>query len=380
MAEIRIPFNRPSFIGNERTYMDQCLAAGHLSGGGGFSRRCCELLEARLGCDRALLTSSCTDALEICGLLLDIGPQDEFIAPSFTFTSTANAFALRGARPVFADVRPDTLNLDERQLDALITPRTRAIIAVHYAGVACAMDEICGLARKRGVAVIEDNAHGIFGKYKGRLLGTIGMLGTLSFHETKSVACGEGGALLVNNTALVERAEIILEKGTNRRQFFRGQTDKYTWVDLGSSYVLADLLASILLAQLEAEAEICSRREDIWHRYQRGLSAWASANGVRQPTIPPDCESSYHLYHLILPNGGARDRLLGRLRELGILGVFHYQALNASPMGQRLGGRIGQCPVSEDVSMRLVRLPMFFSLTNEEQEQVIDAVTGFDRF
>ena len=380
MTDIRIPFNRPTFVGNERRYMDLCLAAGHLSGGGSFSRRCCELLEARLGCNRALLTNSCTDALEMCGLLLDVGPQDEFIVPSFTFTSTANALALRGARPVFADVRPDTLNIDERQLDALITPRTRAVIAVHYAGVACAMDEICELARKRGVAVIEDNAHGIFGRYKGRLLGTIGALSTLSFHETKSVSCGEGGALLVNDPALVERAEIILEKGTNRRQFFRGQTDKYTWVDLGSSYVLADLLASILLAQLEAETEICSRREDIWHRYQRGLSAWASANEVRQPTIPPDCDSSYHLYHLILPNGGARDRLLEHLRALGILGVFHYQALNASPMGQRLGGRVGQCPVSEDVSMRLVRLPMFFSLTHEEQEQVIDAVTRFDRF
>jgi dTDP-4-amino-4,6-dideoxygalactose transaminase len=380
MADICIPFNRPSFIGNERAYMDQCLAAGQLSGGGSFSRRCCDLLEARLGCDRALLTSSCTDALEMCGLLLDIGPEDEFIVPSFTFTSTANAFALRGARPVFADVRPDTLNLDERQLDALITPRTRAVIAVHYAGVACAMDEICGLARKRGVAVIEDNAHGIFGKYKGRLLGTIGTLGTLSFHETKSVSCGEGGALLVNDIALVERAEIILDKGTNRQQFFRQQADKYTWVDLGSSFVLADLLASILLAQLEAEVEICTRREDIWRRYQRGLSTWASANGVLQPTIPPDCESSFHLYHLILPNRGARDRLLIHLRERGILGVFHYQALNASPMGQRLGGRIGQCLVSEDVSMRLVRLPMFFSLTNEEQEQVIDAVTRFDLF
>lgn len=380
MTDIRIPFNRPTFVGNERRYMDLCLAAGHLSGGGSFSRRCCELLEARLGCNRALLTNSCTDALEMCGLLLDVGPQDEFIVPSFTFTSTANALALRGARPVFADARPDTLNIDERQLDSLITPRTRAVIAVHYAGVACAMDEICDLARKRGVAVIEDNAHGIFGRYKGRLLGTIGALSTLSFHETKSVSCGEGGALLVNDPALVERAEIILEKGTNRRQFFRGQTDKYTWVDLGSSYVLADLLASILLAQLEAETEICSRREDIWHRYQRGLSAWASANEVRQPTIPPDCDSSYHLYHLILPNGGARDRLLEHLRALGILGVFHYQALNASPMGQRLGGRVGQCPVSEDVSMRLVRLPMFFSLTHEEQEQVIDAVTRFDRF
>ena len=380
MADIRIPFNRPTFVGNERKYMDQCLEAGHLSGGGSFSRRCCELLEARLGCDRALLTNSCTDALEMCGLLLDIGPDDEFIVPSFTFTSTANALALRGARPVFADIRPDTLNLDERQLESLITPKTRAVIAVHYAGVPCAMDEICEIADKRGIAVIEDNAHGIFGRYKGRMLGSIGALGTLSFHETKSVSCGEGGALMVNDPGLIERAEIILEKGTNRRQFFRGQTDKYTWVDLGSSYVLADLLASILLAQLEAETAICRRREEIWNQYQSGLSDWAAAHGVGQPVIPPDCDSSYHLYHLILPDGGARDRLLEHLREQGILGVFHYQALNASPMGQRLGGRVGQCPVSEDVSTRLVRLPMFFSLEKEEQNEVIDAVRRFDRF
>lgn len=380
MNSIRIPFNRPSFVGNERKYLELCLAAGHLSGGGSFSRRCSAHLEARLGCSRALLTTSCTDALEMCGLLLDLGPEDEFIVPSFTFTSTANALALRGARPVFADIRPDTLNIDERQLGSLFTSRTRAVVAVHYAGVACAMDEICLLAHERGVTVIEDNAHGIFGRYKGRLLGTIGALATLSFHETKSVSCGEGGALLVNDPAHIERAEIILEKGTNRRQFFRGQADKYTWIELGSSFVLADLLASILLAQLEAEAEICARREAIWLRYQRSLSNWASANNVGQPTIPPECDSSYHLYHLILPNGGARDRLLEHLKTLGILGVFHYQALNASPMGQRLGGRIGQCPVSEDVSQRLVRLPMFFSLADEEQEQVIDAVRRFDRF
>lgn len=380
MNSIRIPFNRPSFVGNERKYLELCLAAGHLSGGGSFSRRCSAHLEARLGCSRALLTTSCTDALEMCGLLLDLGPEDEFIVPSFTFTSTANALALRGARPVFADIRPDTLNIDERQLGSLFTSRTRAVVAVHYAGVACAMDEICLLAHERGVTVIEDNAHGIFGRYKGRLLGTIGALATLSFHETKSVSCGEGGALLVNDPAHIERAEIILEKGTNRRQFFRGQADKYTWIELGSSFVLADLLASILLAQLEAEAEICARREAIWLRYQRSLSNWASANNVGQPTIPPECDSSYHLYHLILPNGGARDRLLEHLKALGILGVFHYQALNASPMGQRLGGHIGQCPVSEDVSQRLVRLPMFFSLADEEQEQVIDAVTRFDRF
>jgi dTDP-4-amino-4,6-dideoxygalactose transaminase len=380
MTDIRIPFNRPTFVGNERKYLEMCLEAGHLSGGGSFSKRCCEALESRLGCRRALLTTSCTDALEMCGLLLHLGPEDEFIVPSFTFTSTANALALRGARPVFADIRPDTLNIDERQLDSLITSRTRAIVAVHYAGVACAMDEIFDSARERGIPVIEDNAHGIFGRYKGRLLGSLGALGTLSFHETKSVSCGEGGALMVNDPTLIERAEIILEKGTNRRQFFRGLTDKYTWVDIGSSFVLADLLASILLAQLEAEEAICIKRGEIWHRYQKGLARWARKNGVDQPTIPAECESSYHLYHLLLPSSAARDRLLQHLKAKGIIGVFHYQALNASPMGQRLGGRVGQCPVSEDASARLVRLPMFFSLTIDEQELVIDAVESFDRF
>ncbi len=380
MTPIRIPFNRPSFVGKEREYLEASLAAGQLSGGGAFSQQCSKLLESRLGCNRALLTTSCTDALEMCGLLLNLGPEDEFVVPSFTFTSTANALALRGARPIFADVRPDTLNIDERHLESLFTPRTRAVIAVHYAGVACAMDEICKAARERGIRVIEDNAHGIFGRYKGRLLGTIGALATLSFHETKSVSCGEGGALMVNDPALVERAEIILEKGTNRRQFFRGQADKYTWVELGSSFVLADLLASILLAQLEAEVEICNKREAIWLKYQNSLATWSAIHDVRQPTIPSGCDSSYHLYHLILPSEGSRDRLLEHLRSLGILAVFHYQALNASPMGQRLGGRIGQCPVSEDASRRLVRLPMYFSLSGEEQGQVIDAVMRFDRF
>lgn len=380
MTDIRIPFNRATFVGNERAYIEQCLAAGHLSGGGSFTKRCCDLLEKRLGVRRALLTNSCTDALEMCGLLLEAGTQDEFIVPSFTFTSTANALALRGARPVFADVRPDTLNLDESQLRGLITPRTRAIIAVHYAGVACAMDEICAVASEHGIPVVEDNAHGIFGRYKGRELGTIGALGTLSFHETKSVSCGEGGALLVNDPALVDRSEILLEKGTNRRQFFRGQTDKYTWVDLGSSYVLADLLASILLAQLEAEHRICTKREAIWRGYQEGLAAWSASHGVRRPVIPSGCDSSYHLYHLVMPTGGSRDRLLQHLRDRGILGVFHYQALNASPMGQQLGARAGQCPVSESASERLLRLPMYFSLSEEEQGEVVEAVTRFDRF
>lgn len=380
MTQLSIPFNRPTFVGDERLYIEQALAAGHLSGGGDFSKRCCELLEGRLGCARALLTSSCTDALEMCGLLLDIGPQHEFIVPSFTFPSSASAFALRGAKPVFADIRADTLNIDERRLRELITPRTRAIVVVHYAGVGCAMDEIMAIAAEFGLAVIEDNAHGIFGRYRGKLLGTIGTLGTLSFHETKNISCGEGGALLVNRPELVDRAEIILEKGTNRRQFFRGQTDKYTWVDLGSSYVMSDLLAAVLLAQLEAAEKIFLRRKAIWERYQSELADWARRHETTLPTIPEECDSSYHLYHLLMPTDSARDRMLEHLRSRGILGVFHYQALNASPLGQRLGARVGQCPVSEEVSGRLLRLPIFYSLSGEEQSRIVDAITRFDEF
>lgn len=346
-------------------------------GDGGFTRKCHALLEEVLGVKRALLTTSCTHAMEMAGLLLDLQPGDEVIVPSFTFVSTANAFALRGARPVFADVRPDTLNLDERKLESLITERTRLIVPVHYAGVGCEMDTILDIARRRGVAVVEDNAHGLFGSYRGRALGTFGTFSSLSFHETKNVSCGEGGALLINEEPYVERAEIIREKGTNRSRFFRGMVDKYTWVDIGSSYVMSDLLAAFLYGQLREHERIQTRRREIWETYHRELAAWASAQGVVQPHVPAHCEQAYHMYYLLMPSLEVRTRFIQQLRQQGINAVFHYLPLNLSEMGQKYGGKAGDCPVTEDVSDRLVRLPFFSTMTEEDQSTVLSAVRDF---
>jgi dTDP-4-amino-4,6-dideoxygalactose transaminase len=374
---IRIPFNRPCFEGAEQAHMAEAIARGHISGDGEFTRRCAELLERELGAPRVLLTTSCTHALEMCALLLDLAPGDEIIVPSFTFVSTANAFLLRGARPVFADVRPDTLNIDETQIERLIAERTRAIVVVHYAGVGCEMDAILAIAERRGIAVIEDNAHGLFGKYRGRPLGTFGRLATQSFHETKNVTCGEGGALVINDPTLTERAEIIREKGTNRSRFFRGEVDKYTWVDLGSSHLPSDLLAAFLLAQLEARENIQSARRTLWERYRDGLAGWATANGIRLPVIPDHCEQAYHMFHLLLPTSAARVALIAHLRAEGILAVFHYLPLHLSPMGRRQGGGEGDCPVTEDISERLLRLPFFTHLSDADQQDVIAAVLDF---
>ncbi|MBL8156320.1 MAG: dTDP-4-amino-4,6-dideoxygalactose transaminase, partial [Anaerolineae bacterium] len=293
----RIPFNKPPQVGTEMGYVAEVIEQGHLSGDGTFTKRAHALLEAELGAAKVLLTTSCTHALEMAALLIDLKPGDEVIFPSFTFVSTVNAFVLRGVRPVFADIRPDTLNLDERQLERLITPRTRAIVPVHYAGVACDMDSIMTLAEARGLVVVEDNAHGLFGKYKGRPLGAIGALATQSFHETKNFTCGEGGALVINDPAYSERAEIIREKGTNRSRFFRGQVDKYTWVDVGSSYLPSEMLAAFLYAQLEQRQAIQSRRRDIWETYNRRLADWAAAQHVRLPVVPPECEQAYHMFY-----------------------------------------------------------------------------------
>ena len=372
-----IPFNRPSFEGKEQSYLLDAMAQGHISGDGAYTKRCSALLEEALGVPRALLTTSCTHALEMTALLLEIKPGDEVIVPSFTFVSTINAFVLRGARPIFADVRPDTLNLDEARLEALVTPRTRAIVVVHYAGVGCEMEAIMAIAGRHGIPVVEDNAHGLFGRYRGRLLGTFGSLATLSFHETKNFSCGEGGALLINTPELATRAEIIREKGTNRAQFFRGQTDKYTWQDVGSSYLPSDLLAAMLLGQLEARERIQGKRRRIWEAYDAGLREWAAANGVRLPVVPADCEQPYHMYYLLLPSLDDRQRLITRLKDAGILAVFHYLPLHLSPMGRRLGGTPGTCPVTEDVSDRLLRLPFYNSLSDADSARVIAAVTGF---
>ncbi|GBC78108.1 dTDP-4-amino-4,6-dideoxygalactose transaminase [bacterium HR08] len=374
----RIPFNWPSFEGQEQAYMVQAVANGHISGDGPFTEKCREILEKQLGALKVLLTPSGTHALELIALLLDIREGDEVIVPSFTFVSTANAFVLRGARPVFADIRPDTLNLDETQLERLITPRTRAIVVVHYAGVGCEMEAILETARRHGVAVVEDNAHGLFGTYKGKPLGTFGCLAALSFHETKNITCGEGGALIINDPQYIERAEIIREKGTDRARFFRGEVDKYTWVDVGSSYLLSDLLAAFLYAQLEVREQIQAKRRRIWEYYAEHLKEWAEAHGVRLPYVPPHCQQSYHLFYLLMPSLEERQALIAHLKARGILSVFHYQPLHLSAMGRRFGGHPGQCPVTEDVSDRLLRLPFYNAMTEEELAAVVSALKEFD--
>jgi dTDP-4-amino-4,6-dideoxygalactose transaminase len=374
--EYSIPFNRSSLVGNEWRYLEESIEKGHISGDGPFTRRTEEFLERELGIDRALLTTSCTHALELAGLLLDVGPEDEVIVPSFAFVSTANAFALRGARIVFCDVRPDTLNLDERALAELVGPRTRAIVPLHYAGVGCEMDEISRLAEDNGAAIVEDNAHGLFARYRSRYLGTFGDLATQSFHETKNFTCGEGGALLVNDPRYIDEAEIIREKGTNRRQVFTGRAEKYTWLSLGSSYVLADLLAAFLAAQFESREEVQARRERIWNRYAEELRDWAGETGVTLPTVPEHCEQAFHIFYVLLPSNEARSALIEHLRGQGIVAVFHYLPLHLSDMGRRFGGRPGQCPVTEDISGRLLRLPLFESLSESDQDRVIEAVVA----
>ena len=357
--------------------MAEAVAAGHISGDGVFTKRAEELLSSILRTERVLMTTSCTHALELAALLLNVEAGDEVIVPSFTFVSTINAFALRGVQPIFSDIREDTLNLDETRLEALVTDRTRAILPVHYGGVACQMDVIEQIASEHGLAVVEDNAHGLFGTFKGRQLGTFGALATQSFHETKNITCGEGGALVINDASLIERAEILREKGTNRSQFFRGQVDKYSWIDVGSSYVPSDLLAAILFAQLEQRDLIQERRRLIWERYDSSLKQWAADEGVRTPFIPGDRQQSFHLYYLLLPDLSQRTAFIRHLRERGVLAVFHYVPLHSSPKGIALGGHVGQCPVAEDLSDRLVRLPFYFGLGEEDQEAVIQAVLEF---
>lgn len=375
MTEYSIPFNKPAYLGTEETYIAEVLKSGHLSGDGAFTRKCHAILEQVLGVQKTLLTTSCTHALEMAAMLLEIGPGDEVIIPSFTFVSTVNAFVLHGATPVFIDVRPDTLNLDESKLEALITPRTRAVVPVHYAGVGCEMDTIGAICNKHHLSIVEDNAHGLFGKYKGQWLGTFGALATQSFHETKNISCGEGGALLINDPALNERAEIIREKGTNRSRFFRGQVDKYSWVDVGSSYLPSEALAAILFAQLEAREKIQARRGEIWHRYNRELRDWAERNQVRLPIIPEYSDQPYHMFYMLLPDLQTRTRFIQSLRDKGIYSVFHYLPLHLSDMGLKFGGKVGDCPVTEDISDRLVRLPLFFNLEEKDQDYVIETIT-----
>lgn len=370
----QIPFNRACLTSSEFNYIREAVNNGHVSGDGPFSKKCQALLESIIGVHKVHLTTSCTHALEMTAMLLNIQPGDEVIVPDFTFVSTVNAFVLRGAKPVFVDIRPDTLNLDEAQLDGLITPRTRAIVVVHYAGVGCEMDAILDIAEHHGIAVVEDNAHGLFGKYKGRHLGTFGCLATQSFHETKNFTCGEGGALLINDPQYLTRAEIIREKGTNRSRFFRGQVDKYTWVDIGSSYLPSDILAAFLYAQLEAREQIQARRQHIWRYYADHLQEWAAVHGVRLPIVPAHCEQPYHMFYLLLPSLEHRQALIEHLKGHGILSVFHYLPLHLSNMGRQFDGQPGDCPVTEDVSDRLLRLPFYNDLTEADQARVCQAI------
>jgi dTDP-4-amino-4,6-dideoxygalactose transaminase len=372
-----IPFNSPSFSERDYSLMIEAIKGGHSAGDGPFTKRAEDVLRRELEVNQTLLTTSCTHALEISALLCKLQPGDEVIVPAFTFVSTASAFALYGAKPVFVDSCKDTLNIDPSLIEAAITPRTRAVCVVHYGGVACDMEKILEIVNRYGLILIEDNAHGLLSKYRGKYTGSFGSLATQSFHETKNIACGEGGALLVKDISLIERAEILREKGTNRSQFLKGQVDKYTWVDIGSSWVISDLLAAILLGQLERADEINSRRLQIWDRYHTELMQWANENKVTQPHIPKECEHVGHVYFLRFQHGEQRTRFINHMKESNISCVFHYQPLNTSPVGQKFGGFEGQCFVAEQAGECLVRLPLFNSMSDDDQTRVVEAVLTF---
>lgn len=375
----RIPFNKPCVVGQELDYLSQAMAGGHTSGDGPFTRRAQSLMEMRFAAPRVLLTTSCTAALEIAAHLCALGPGDEVIMPSYTFVSTANAVVLRGATPVFVDIRPDTLNIDERLIEAAITPRTKAIFPVHYAGIACAMDEIMAIAARHRLRVVEDAAQGVFAQYKGRWLGSIGDLGCFSFHETKNISCGEGGALVLRDPELEARAEILREKGTNRSQFLRGAVDKYTWMDVGSSHVPSDLLAAVLLGQLEAMERITRRRGEIWHRYAALLAPLAARGAVRLPQVPGDCGPNHHMFYLLTAGPEERGALIDFLRRAGILAIFHYVPLHSAPFARRLGLPQRRLPVTEDISGRLLRLPLYYDLTDGDVAEIAGIVGEFYR-
>ena len=378
MNLIKIPFNKPDVTGNEYQYIRKALKNLHISGDGFFTKKCHALLEKTLDVKKVLLTTSCTHALEMAAILLDIKPGDEIIVPSFTFVSTVNSFVLRGASVRLADIRSDTLNLDESKLDGLISSRTKAILPVHYAGIACEMDTILGIAKSKGIAVIEDNAHGLFGKYKKKYLGTFGCMAAQSFHETKNFSCGEGGALLINDKKFFKRAEIIREKGTNRSQFFRGEVKKYSWKEIGSSYLPSDILAAFLLAQLEEKNKIQAKRKKIWQFYFDNLKTWALKKNIQIPYVPEHCEHPYHMFYLILPSKKKRQVLIDHMMKNNILCVSHYHALHLSKMGKKFGGKKGDCPVTERVSDRLVRLPFYNRLTKKDLTRIVTELDNVD--
>lgn len=373
-----IPFNAPPIVGTETEYMQSAMGSGKLCGDGGFTRRCQQWMEQRFHSKKVLLTPSCTASLEMAAILLDIKPGDEVIMPSYTFVSTANAFVLRGARIVFVDIRPDTMNIDETKITAAITDRTRAIVPVHYAGVACEMDRIMEIARQHNLLVVEDAAQGVMSTYKGQALGTIGHIGCFSFHETKNyTAGGEGGATLINDPALVERAEVIREKGTNRSQFFRGQVDKYTWRDIGSSYLMADLQAAFLWAQLEAATTINQQRLVLWHNYYQALVPLAESGRIELPVIPDGCVQNAHMFYLKLRDIDDRSALIAYLREAEIMAVFHYIPLHSSPAGERFTRFHGEDRFTTKESERLLRLPLFYNLSPVNQRTVINTLLSY---
>lgn len=374
-----IPFNVSYLTGAEAGYVADAMSSRLLTGDGPFTSRASQLLAERVGHGTCLLTTSCTHALEMSALLLDLSEGDEVIMPSFTFVSTANAYVLRGAVPVFVDCHEDTLNIDERQIEQAITDRTKAVVVVHYGGVACEMDAIMDIAQRHGILVIEDNAHGLGGSYHGKPLGSFGAMATQSFHGTKNVHCGEGGAIVLNDSSLLDRAEMIREKGTNRSQFFRGMVDKYRWVDIGSSYLPSDLLAAFLTAQLEGFDAIQARRHEVWSHYDRELAGWAEANGVRTPVVADDREHPAHLFHLLMPSHDDQGGLLKHLAGAGIQGTFHYVPLDSAPFGVQHGRTLpGGCPVTASVSERMVRLPLYPGLTAGDLDRVVEAVRSYE--
>ncbi len=373
--KLMIPFNKPYICGKELWNIAQAHALGQMAGDGSFTKQCNEWLEQRTGCYKALLTHSCTAALEMAAILADIGPGDEVIMPSYTFVSTANAFVLRGGVPVFVDIRPDTLNIDETLIEAAITSRTKAIVPVHYAGVGCEMDTIMDIARRHNLLVIEDAAQGVMATYKGKPLGAIGHLGTLSFHETKNLTSGEGGALLINDPKLAERAEIIREKGTNRSSFFRGQVDKYTWVDIGSSYLPGEIIAAFLWAQMEEAESINGKRLDIWQHYHEALASLETAGKLRRPIIPDGCQHNAHMYYVLLNFLNERTALLKTLKKHGVTSVFHYVPLHSAPAGLKYGRVHGTMTHTDNLSDRLLRLPLWIGLDKEKQGKVINSVS-----
>ncbi|CDG14832.1 MULTISPECIES: dTDP-4-amino-4,6-dideoxygalactose transaminase [Serratia] len=373
-----IPFNAPPVVGTELEYMQAAMSSGKLCGDGGFTRRCQQWMEQRFGSAKVLLTPSCTASLEMAAILLDIQPGDEVIMPSFTFVSTANAFVLRGAKVVFVDLRPDTMNIDETKIEAAITDKTRAIVPVHYAGVACEMDTIMALAKKHNLFVVEDAAQGVMSTYKGKALGTIGHIGCFSFHETKNyTAGGEGGATLVNDPALIDRAEVIREKGTNRSQFFRGQVDKYTWRDIGSSYLMSDLQAAYLWGQLEVAERINQRRLSLWQKYYDSFLPLAQAGRIELPTVPADCEHNAHMFYIKLRDIEERTAFIDYLKEAEIMTVFHYIPLHACPAGEQFGRFAGEDRYTSQESERLVRLPLFYNMSDVNQRTVINTILSF---